>query len=59
MLNAVTLPTPAVTSYDPRATSNVGLAPKLLDGFDFTLDVREYGYVGSEAELDTSPASKL
>jgi hypothetical protein len=51
VINAVTCPDPPLTAYDPRMTSNVGLAPELLDGFDFTMDVRKFGYVGAEQEL--------
>ena len=48
VLHAVTLPTPPLTAYDPRTTSNVGMAAEVLDGFDFTMDVRQW-YVGEEA----------
>ena len=39
--------------------SNVGKAPEWLAGFDFTLDVRKYGYVGTEAEEKAEPVAKL
>jgi hypothetical protein len=36
--------------------SNVGMAAEWLDGFNFTLDVRPYGYVGIESE---TPDAKM
>lgn len=42
-----------------RRFSNVGKAPEWLAGFDFTLDVRKYGYVGTEAEEKVEPVAKL
>jgi nucleoside-diphosphate-sugar epimerase len=53
VLHAVTLPSPRLTSFDAREVCNVGDAPAVLDGFDFTMDVRQFGYVGS------STAAKL
>ena len=46
-LHTVTIPDPPVSTYDPREWCNVGLAAAVLDGFDFTMDLRPLGYSGS------------
>jgi hypothetical protein len=35
------------------------MAPEWLDGFDFTLDVRKYGYVGTQADEEGQSEAKL
>jgi nucleoside-diphosphate-sugar epimerase len=47
-LHAVALPHPPVSDYDPRRWCNVGLAPIVLDGFEFSLDVQASGYHGPQ-----------